>query len=134
MPETIPANFHDLFQKRAFAHLGTLMPNGHPQVTPVWCDFDGTNVLFNTAKGRQKDRNIRRDPRVSLSIMDPDNAYRYLEIRGRVVEITEQGADEHINKLAKKYLGVDVYPYRRPGEVRILVKVLPERFSSMARG
>ena len=66
--------------------------------------------------------------------MDPDNAYRYLEVRGRVVEITEQGADDHINKLAKKYLGVDVYPYRRPGEVRVLVKVLPERFSSMARG
>ena len=134
MPETIPASFLDLFQKRAFAHLGTLMPNGRPQVTPVWCDFDGTFVLFNTAKGRQKDRNIRRDPRVSLSIMDPDNAYRYLEIRGRVVEITEQGADSHIDKLAKKYLGVDQYPYRRPGEVRLLVKVLPERLNSMARG
>ena len=134
MPEPIPANFHDLFNKRAFAHLGTLMPDGRPQVTPVWCDFDGTFVLFNTAKGRQKDRNIRRDPRVSLSIMDPDNAYRYLEVRGRVVEITEQGADAHIDKLAKKYLGVDKYPYRRPGEVRLLVKVLPERLNSMARG
>ena len=134
MPEPIPANFHDLFNKRAFAHLGTLMPDGRPQVTPVWCDFDGTFVLFNTAKGRQKDRNIRRDPRVTLSIMDPDNAYRYLEVRGRVVEITEQGADAHIDKLAKKYLGVDQYPYRRPGEVRLLVKVLPERLNSMARG
>ena len=134
MPEPIPANFHDLFNKRAFAHLGTLMPDGRPHVTPVWCDFDGTFVLFNTAKGRQKDRNIRRDPRVTLSIMDPDNAYRYLEVRGRVVEITEQGADAHIDKLAKKYLGVDKYPYRRPGEVRLLVKVLPERLNSMARG
>ena len=116
MPESIPANFHELFSKRAFASLATLMPDGHPQVTPVWCEFDGTHVLYNTAKGRQKDRNIRRDPRVSLSIMDPDNAYRYFEVRGRVVEITEQGADDHINKLAKKYLGVDVYPYRQPGE------------------
>ena len=134
MPETIPANFRDLFNKRAFAHLGTLMPDGRPQVTPVWCDFDGTFVLFNTAKGRQKDRNIRRDPRVSLSIMDPENAYRYVEIRGRVVEITEKEADDHIDKLAKKYLGVDIYPYRQPGEVRLKVKVLPERINSMARG
>ena len=131
MPEPIPANFRDLFSKPAFASLATLMPDGRPQVTPVWCDFDGTFVIFNTAKGRQKDRNIRRDPRVSLSILDPDNAYRYLEIRGRVIEITEQGADEHIDKLAKKYLGVDKYPRRQPGEVRLIVKVLPERVRTM---
>ena len=131
MPEPIPANFRDLFSKPAFASLATLMPDGRPQVTPVWCDFDGTFVIFNTAKGRQKDRNIRRDPRVSLSILDPDNAYRYLEIRGRVIEITEKGADEHIDKLAKKYLGVDKYPRRQPGEVRLIVKVLPERVRTM---
>ena len=131
MPEPIPANFRDLFSKPAFASLATLMPDGRPQVTPVWCDFDGTFVIFNTARGRQKDRNIRRDPRVSLSILDPDNAYRYLEIRGRVIEITEQGADEHIDKLAKKYLGVDKYPRRQPGEVRLIVKVLPERVRTM---
>ena len=127
MPEPIPANFRDLFSKPAFASLATLMPDGRPQVTPVWCDFDGTFVIFNTARGRQKDRNIRRDPRVSLSILDPDNAYRYLEIRGRVIEITEQGADEHIDKLAKKYLGVDKYPRRQPGEVRLILKIAPER-------
>ena len=131
MPETIPANFRDLFTKKAFANLGTLMPDGRPQVTPVWCDFDGTFVLFNTAKGRQKDRNIRRDPRVSLAIVDPDNAYRYLEVRGRVVEITEQGADADIDKLAKKSLGVDPSPNRRAGEVRLIVKVLPEHTSTM---
>ena len=131
MPEPIPANFRDLFSKPAFASLATLMPDGRPQVTPVWCDFDGTFVIFNTARGRQKDRNIRRDPRVALSILDPDNAYRYLEIRGRVIEITEQGADEHIDKLAKKYLGVDKYPRRQPGEVRLIVKVLPERVRTM---
>ena len=127
MPEPIPANFRDLFSKPAFASLATIMPDGRPQVTPVWCDFDGTFVIFNTAKGRQKDRNIRRDPRVSLSILDPDNPYRYLEVRGRVIEITEKGADEHIDKLAKKYLGVDKYPRRQPGEVRLILKIAPER-------
>jgi PPOX class probable F420-dependent enzyme len=82
---------------------------------------------LNTAKGRQKDLNIRRDRRVALSILDPENPYRYLEIRGRVVEVTEDGADEHINKLAKKYLDKDVYPFRQPGEVRLLVRVQPDR-------
>ena len=94
MSQVIPEKYRDLFQKRAFASLGTLMPDGRPQVTPVWCDFDGEHVIFNSAKGRQKDRNVRRDPRVSLAIIDPENPYRYLEIRGRVVEITEDGADD----------------------------------------
>ena len=134
MSHVIPKEYADLLHKPAFAHLATLMPDGSPQVTPVWVDYDGKHVRVNSAKGRVKDKNMRRDPRVALSLMDPDNGYRYLEIRGRVVEITEQGADAHINKLAKKYLGVDVYPYRRPGEVRLLVKVLPERLNSMARG
>ncbi len=92
MSQVIPEKYRDLFQKRAFASLGTLMPDGRPQVTPVWCDFDGEHVIFNSAKGRQKDRNVRRDPRVSLAIIDPENPYRYIEIRGRVVEITEDGA------------------------------------------
>lgn len=127
MPKSIPTNFQDLFSKRAFANLATLMPDGSPQVTPVWCDYDGTHVLLNTAQGRQKDHNIRRDPRIALSILDPENPYRYLEVRGRIIEITEKGADEHINKLAKRYLGADQYPYRQPGEVRLLVKVQPER-------
>jgi len=127
MTQPIPANFQDLFRKKAFAELATLMPDGSPQVTPVWCDYDGTHVLLNTAQGRQKDRNVRRDPRIALSILDPENPYRYVEIRGRVVEITEQGADAHINQLAKRYLGKDVYPFRQPGEVRLLVKVQPDR-------
>ena len=105
MSNAIPEKYLDLFQKRAFASLGTLMPDGRPQVTPVWCDFDGQHVIFNSARGRQKDRNVRRDPRVALAIIDPDNPYRYLEIRGTVVEITEDGADHHIDKMAKKYLG-----------------------------
>ena len=94
MSSAIPEKYRDLFSKRAFASLGTLMPDGRPQVTPVWCDLEGDLVVFNSAKGRQKDRNVRRDPRVALAIVDPDNPYRYLEIRGRVVEITEEGADD----------------------------------------
>jgi PPOX class probable F420-dependent enzyme len=131
MPNVIPEKFRDLFHKKAFASLGTLMPNGSPQVTPVWCDFDGEHVTFNSAKGRQKDKNVRRDPRVALAIIDPDNPYRYLEIRGKVVEITEEGADKNIDKLAKKYLGVDKYPYSQPGEVRVIYKILPEHTTVM---
>jgi PPOX class probable F420-dependent enzyme len=107
------------------------MPDGSPQVTPVWVDFDGKNVLFNSALGRVKDKNIRRDPRVSLAVQDPENPYRYLEVRGRVVEITEKGADEHINKLSQKYLGKPVYPFRQSGEVRVLYKIEPEHVSVM---
>jgi len=131
MAGAIPEKYADLFQKRAFANLGTLMPDGRPQVTPVWVDYDGEHVIFNSAKGRQKDRNVRRDPRVSLAISDPENPYRYLEIRGRVEEITEHGADQHIDKMAKKYLGVDKYPYAQPGEVRVMYKVKPEHTTTM---
>jgi PPOX class probable F420-dependent enzyme len=131
MAEVIPEKYRDLFEKKAFASLGTLMPDGRPQVTPVWCDFDGEYIIFNSAKGRQKDRNVRRDPRVALAIIDPDNPYRYLEIRGKVMEITEQGADAHIDKMAKKYLGQDKYPFRQPGEVRVLYKIKPEHTSMM---
>jgi len=131
MSQAIPEKYRDLFSKRAFASLATLMPDGSPQVTPVWCDLEGDRVLINSAKGRQKDRNLRRDPRVALSIFDPDNPYRYLEIRGRVVEITEEGADQHIDKMAKKYLGVNSYPYRKPTEVRVLYKIQPEHTTMM---
>jgi PPOX class probable F420-dependent enzyme len=131
MAQAIPETFLDLFQKKAFANLGTIMSDGSPQVTPVWVDYDGKYVRFNSALGRVKDGNVRRDPRVSLSILDPDNPYRYLAIRGRVVDITEQGADEHINRLSQKYLGQAEYPYRQPGEVRVLYKVEPEKVSSI---
>ncbi|HZR57115.1 MAG TPA: PPOX class F420-dependent oxidoreductase [Terriglobales bacterium] len=131
MSQVIPDKYRDLFSKRAFANLGTLMPDGRPQVTPVWVDLDGDYVIFNSAKGRQKDKNVRRDPRVALTIVDPENPYRYLEIRGRVAEITEHGANESIDKLAKKYLGVDKYPYGQPGEVRVIYKVQPEHTSTM---
>ena len=131
MPAEIPAAFRDLFEKPSFAHLVTLMPDGSPQVSPVWCAFDGTHVLVNSARGRQKDRNMERDPRVALSIQDPANPYRYLEVRGRVVEITEQGADAQIDGLAKRYMGVDEYPLRKAGEVRVTYKILPDKVSGL---
>ena len=112
---------------KALAHLGTVMPNGAPQVTPVWFDYDGTFIRVNSARGRVKDRNMRRNPAVAVSIVDPGNMYRYVSIRGRVAEITEHGGDAHIDKLTKKYLGQDRYPYRRPGEVRVIYKIAPER-------
>ena len=127
----IPDKHKDLFQKKAFAHLATIGADGSPQVTPVWVDFDGTHIRFNTAKGRVKDKNLRRNPRVALSIQDPDNPYRYMQVRGRVAEITEQGADAHIDALAKKYINQDKYPWRRPEEVRVLYKILPEKIHTI---
>jgi len=120
-----------LHQKKAFAHLATLMPDGSPHVTPMWFDFDGANFRFNSARGRVKVQNIARSSRVAFAITDPDNPYRYVAVRGRVVETTEQGADAHIDALAKKYLGQDRYPWRGPGEVRITYKIAPERVSGM---
>ncbi|MGI9304437.1 MAG: PPOX class F420-dependent oxidoreductase [Gammaproteobacteria bacterium] len=131
MASVIPENYLDLFDKKTFASLATVLPSGHPQVTPVWVDYDGTHMLVNSARGRQKDKNIQRNPIVALSMQDPDNPYRYLEVRGRVTEITEQGADEHIDKMAKKYLGQDKYPYRQPGEVRVLYKIEPQHTTHM---
>ena len=126
---TIPATHADLLQttKTAFAQLATVNSDGAPQVTPVWVDFDGTHLLVNTARGRVKTKNLERNPRVALAIADPQNPYRYLGIQGRVVEMTEKGADAHIDKMAKKYLNKDTYPFRQPGEVRVIVKIAPEK-------
>ena len=121
----IPSTYLDLFQKRAFANLATLMPDGSPQVTPVWIDYDGQHLLVNTARGRVKARNMERNPAVALTITDPDNPYRYLQVRGRVVKITQEGADEHIDKMSKKYTGADRYQNRRPGEVRLIFEIEP---------
>jgi PPOX class probable F420-dependent enzyme len=123
--------YRDLLDKKAFAHVATVGPDGKPQVTPVWVDFDGKHIRINTARGRVKDRNLGKNPRVALSLQDPENPYRYLQVQGKVVEITEQGADAHIDALAKKYLNQDRYPGRKPGEVRIMVKIAPERVQGM---
>ena len=126
-----PESFKDLLQKKAFAVIATVNAEGAPQVTPVWFDFDGTHIRFNTARGRVKARNLERNPRVALSVQDPDNPYRYVQIKGRVTEMTEKGADAHIDALAKKYTGQDRYAHRTPGEVRVTVKIAPEKIQSM---
>lgn len=128
--EHIPESFHDLFDRRSFAHLSTLMPDRTPQVTPVWVDYDAdTNyILVNTARGRRKERNVTENPDVGVSILDPDDPYRYLSIRGRVVELTEDGAREHIDTLARRYLDVDEYPYHDRDEgARVIVSIRPDR-------
>lgn len=113
-----------------FGSVATLMPDGTPQVTPVWVETDGTHVIFNTAEGRQKARNLRRNPNVAVSVFNRNNPYDWVEIRGRVVEMTGNGADEDIDRLAKKYLGQDTYPFRQPGEQRVIVKILPEHVAT----
>jgi PPOX class probable F420-dependent enzyme len=129
----IPDKYLDLFrQKKAFASLATLMPDGSPQVTPVWFDYDGTFVRVNTAQGRVKARNMRPGAAVALAIVDPDDAYRYAQVRGRVARASEQGAAAHIDALAKKYLGRDKYPFARPGEVRIMYEIEPISVSGMS--
>jgi PPOX class probable F420-dependent enzyme len=128
----IPASYLDLLQqKKAFANLATVMADGSPQVTPVWFDYTGGVVRVNTAKGRVKSRTLRPGAPIALAIMDPDNAYRYVQIRGRVRSATEQGADAHIDSLAKKYLGKDSYPFRQPGEVRVMYEIEPIAASGM---
>lgn len=126
MAAQISAKFTDLLQqKKAFAHLATVMPDGSPQVTPVWFDYSNGKVRVNTAKGRVKARNMQQGSRVALSILDPDDPYRYVQIRGQVTNVTEQGADAHIDALAKKYLGKDKYPFAQPGEVRVMYEIEP---------
>jgi PPOX class probable F420-dependent enzyme len=127
MAQSIPDAYRDLFEKRSFANLVTLMPDGSPQVTPVWVDFDGQYVLINSAKGRQKDRNMEARPQVAMDILDPENPYRYIEIRGHVAEITEEGAIDHINKLSAKYTGNPQYPFLQAGEVRQIYKIVPDK-------
>jgi len=127
---TLSDGVRELLEGPNFAHLATLMPDGSPQVTAVWVDYDGEHVLVNTAEGRVKPRNLRRDPRVALSIVNQQNPYAWAMIRGRAVELTHDNADDHIDKMAKKYLGEDQYPFRQPGEQRLIVKIEPEHVTT----
>lgn len=128
----IPDSHADLLNaKKAFANLATVMKDGSPQVTPVWFDYTGGKIRVNTARGRVKSRTMREGAPVALAIMDPDNPYRYVQIRGKVAKITETGADAHIDSLAKKYLGQDKYPFRQPGEVRVLYEIEPMSAQAM---
>jgi PPOX class probable F420-dependent enzyme len=106
------------------------MPDGSPQLTQTWVDTDGQHILINTAEGRQKVRNVRRDPRVAVNVVDPTNAWRIASVRGRVVEITTEGGDQLIDQLAKKYIGADTYPFRQPGEVRVTLKIAADRINA----
>jgi PPOX class probable F420-dependent enzyme len=128
----IPAAFLDLLtQKKALANIATLQPDGSPQVTPVWFDYTNGVIRVNTAKGRVKARNMSEGSKVALSIVDPDNDYRYIQIRGTVTKQTTDGADAHIDSLAKKYLDKDVYPWRREGETRVLYEITPSAADAM---
>jgi PPOX class probable F420-dependent enzyme len=127
----LPQLAHRLITEgRNFAAVATLMPDGSPQVSIVWIDSDGKHVILNTAEGRIKPKNLRRDPRVAVTVMNSENPYEQVMIRGRVVEISHDDADAHIDRLAKKYLGVDKYPYRGPGEQRVIVKIAPDHIST----
>jgi PPOX class probable F420-dependent enzyme len=129
----IPDKYLDLLQqKKAFASLATAMPDGSPQVTPVWFDYKDGRIRVNTAKGRVKARNMTSGAPVALAIMDPDNPYRYVQIRGRVERVTEDGAAAHIDSLTRKYLGQDKYPYAAPGEVRLMCEIDPVSISGMS--
>ncbi len=129
MVSKIPSSHQDLLENPVFVTLVTIMPDGQPQATPVWCDYDGTSIWVNSARGRQKDQNMERDPRVTILAIDPKNPYRWMEIRGRVEAITEEGGVEHINKLSQKYRGIADYYSTNPGqrgkETRVIYKVRP---------
>ncbi len=123
MAATIPEQYLDLLgDKKAFASLATLMPDGTPQVTPVWIDHANGVARVNTALGRVKARNMKEGAPVAVAVIDPDNPYRYLQLRGRVSRVTQEGADAHIEKLSDKYLGRP-YPFRQPGEERVICEI-----------
>jgi PPOX class probable F420-dependent enzyme len=128
---TIPAAYADLLRSTALAHVGTIGPHGEPQVNPVWFGWDGQHILFSQTKTRQKYHSVQRDPRIALSIVDPENPYRYLEIRGSVVEIREDPDLDFINSMAQKYLGQEKYPWHRPGDERVVIVVQPEHTTQM---
>jgi PPOX class probable F420-dependent enzyme len=129
---TIPEKFLPvLTEKKTLAHLATVMPDGTPQVTPVWFFYANGKFQVNTARGRIKDRNMTKNAHVALSIVDPDNPYAHIAVRGKIITATEQGADANIDALAKKYLGQDKYPFRQPGEVRVLYEIEPTSVHAM---
>ncbi|PSP48214.1 PPOX class F420-dependent oxidoreductase [Halobacteriales archaeon QH_1_68_42] len=126
----IPESYHDLFERRTFAHFSTVMPDGTPQVTPVWVDYDADRdrLLVNTARGRQKERNVTANPKVGASMLDPEDPYRWLSVRGEVTAVTEEGAVEHIDELARRYMDVEEYPNHDAEDApRVIIEVRPDR-------
>ena len=133
MPVTLPQSVKTLLSDKAFGHVVTLNSDGKPQLTMVWMDVDGDEVLFNTADGRKKPQNLRQDPRIIVSVQDRNNPQAYAIFHGKA-RITEEGADAHIDKLAKRFLGADKYPYRQPGEKRLLVRISVDRIGGFGSG
>ena len=130
MPVKIPSSLRKILEDKAYGHVLTFNAKGNPEVTMVWMDVDGDEVLFNTAEGRRKPGNIRRDPRVIVSVQDRNNPQLYAVFHGKG-RVVEAGADEHIDKLAKRFLGVDKYPYRQPTEKRVIVRIAVDRIGGM---
>ncbi|MBA8827362.1 hypothetical protein FHX42_004758 [Saccharopolyspora lacisalsi] len=128
---TIPQDYEDILTKRAFAHIATIGPNGEPQSNPVWVDWDGRYLKFSQTTTRQKYRNLRREPRIAVSALDPEQPYRYLEVRGRVVNVEDDQDNAFIDRMAKKYMDADEYPYHQPGDHRVILYVEPEHTTSM---
>ena len=117
----------NLFKGKNFAFVATVMKDGSPQITPTWVDINDDYIIVNTAQGRLKQKNVSRDPRIAISLVDGANPYNMVTVRGKVVEQTTKGADEHIDKMAKKYIGLDKYPNHTPGEKRVILKIKPEK-------
>ncbi len=135
MPDSaaqIPDSHAHILESKALLQLAIVLKDGTPQVSPVWFDTEGDLIRINSVRGRLKDKVMRARPAVAAAIVDPENPFSWLGIRGMVVEITEEGAEAHIDLLAKKYLGVEIYPNRQPGQVRVLYKIRPEKVFTMA--
>ncbi|GCE10763.1 PPOX class F420-dependent oxidoreductase [Tengunoibacter tsumagoiensis] len=127
----IPEQHQNILKSVAFAHIATVGPDGSPQSSPVWFDWDGTYLRFGHTRKGQKFHNLQREPRVALSILDPENAYHYLELRGKVIKIEDDTDNHFVNAMAKRYMGLDVYPYRQPTDQGIIVTIKPEHFTAM---
>jgi PPOX class probable F420-dependent enzyme len=127
----VPTSHADLLESTALAHVATIGPNGEPQANPVWFGWDGKHLKFSLTKTRQKSKNLKQDPRVAISIVDPENPYRYLEIRGRQVRVDPDPEKAFIDEMANKYLGVEKYPWSQPGDERIIIVIEPEHTTSM---
>lgn len=123
----IPESHRDLLEQPVVVSLATVLPNDQPQVTPVWADYDGRYIRVNTDARRQKVKAMRERPQVTILAVDPNNPYRYLEVRGTVARISEEGADRHIDALAKQYIGADTYPYRQPDDQRVICYIEPKK-------
>lgn len=127
----IPEELTDILESRSLAHVATIGPKGEPQNNPVWFGWDGEHIKFSQTKTRQKYKNVNREPHVALSILDPENPYRYLEVRGEVEKIEDDPENDFINEMAKKYMDKDVYPFHQPGDERVVLFVRPEHTTSM---